>query len=70
MTDGDMTVEAYARKRMEAGDLLTWQLDLDARVVTFFIPSDTDESSYPAQLDGKKVVVRKLPRPVASISAR
>lgn len=58
-------VESYARERMRAGELLTWRHDRAARRVTFFVPEDVDEATYPSYLDGNKVVLRKLPRPMA-----
>jgi hypothetical protein len=58
-------VEVYARQRMRAGELLTWHHDRAARRVTFFVPEDVDEATYPSQLEGNRVELRKLPRPVA-----
>jgi hypothetical protein len=51
---------------MRAGELLTWHHDRAARRVTFFVPDDVDEATYPSQLEGNRVELRKLPRPVAS----
>ena len=64
MSEHPTAVEAYARKRMAAGELLTWSYDHQLQRVTFFIPDDSDESNYPAAIDGIRVLLRKLPRAV------
>lgn len=56
-------VEKYARDRMSAGELLTWASDVEHRQVTFYVPDDVDEASYPDDIDGLAVIVRQLPRP-------
>jgi len=57
-------IDAFARERMSAGDLLTWDFDEDLDEVTFFVPPEVDESSYPLEIEGTHVVIRKIPRPV------
>ncbi|MGW4652053.1 hypothetical protein [Kitasatospora sp. NPDC004289] len=59
-------IDAFARERMSTGDLLTWDFDEDSDEVTFFVPPDTDESSYPAEIEGTRVIIRRIPRPLRS----
>ncbi|WP_153471584.1 hypothetical protein [Streptomyces kaniharaensis] len=50
---------------MSVGALLTWDFDEDLDEVTFFVPPEVDESTYPLEIDGTRVFIRKIPRPVA-----
>lgn len=59
------TIDGYARHRMGRGELLTWAFDPDENVVTFWVPEDVDEDTYPSDIDGARVVTHALPRPLS-----
>jgi len=58
-------IDAFARERMGAGELLTWRFDEELNEVTFYVPLDT-EADYPPHIEGTRVVIRKIPRPLRS----
>ncbi|MFF5505814.1 hypothetical protein [Streptomyces roseolus] len=68
MTVSRERIDSFARDRMAAGELLTWQFDEDADEVTFFVPPEVAETQYPAEIDGTVVVVHRIPRPTAFTS--
>ncbi|GGT26685.1 hypothetical protein GCM10010222_80560 [Streptomyces tanashiensis] len=65
MTASRERIDSFARERMSAGELLTWQFDEEADEVTFFVPPEVTDARYPAEIDGTVVVVRRIPRPTA-----
>lgn len=56
-------IDRYARQRMARQELITWRVDDERNVVSFWVPSEVDTRSYPSEIEGMPVVVHRLPRP-------
>lgn len=62
-------IKAYAESRRVSGDLLGWTFDADHDQATFIIPTDVDPETFPKQISGIRIILRRLPRPL-SLSGR
>jgi hypothetical protein len=58
-------IKSYAEERRAGGDLLGWTIDVDHQQATFVIPLDVDPGSYPTQISGVRIVLRRMPRPLS-----
>jgi hypothetical protein len=57
-------VDEKALDLLRHGHLLTWAVDPDHSVVTFYIPEDDDYDDYPTHIASCQVKLHRLPRPV------
>ena len=57
-------IEAFARRRMARGELLTWKYDDEAGVTTFYVPDDIEVVAFPTRIAGVPTKIKRLPRPI------
>ncbi len=62
---GPQEVEHYAQERMARGEVLTWYYDAQCGEATFYVPDDVQVGTFPENIDGIHIRVRKLPRPLS-----
>jgi len=62
-------IKSYAENRRASGELLGWTFDADHDQATFIIPTDVDPDTFPKEISGIRVILRRLPRPL-SLSGR
>lgn len=58
-------IELNARELLAQGLLLTWSYNEHKKVITLYVPDDS-ETEYPAALAGVVTETVRLPRPLAS----